>query len=378
MTTESELLHWVVFFAIVAAALADRPLLRRPQGRRGQDPHRLRLERRLDLARARLLRPRVPVVRRRGGAAVPRRLPHRRVAQHRQPLRLPARVRLARHRPALPAQGALLGHPRGDDHARRLHRRRRQPHLPLRVDRLHLRGAARVHRLPARALARRAGRAGEEPAGAVRAAPLPRRRRLRGASASSSAAAARRFITSAGHRPRRHRVGRPRVRHRLRAGRARRLRHHLRRLHQQHRRHPRPALALLRARRQPAALRVPELRARLRPRVRGREDAHQPLGGDPDPRLAGRDRGGRRRVGGRLAGADAGREARRGGARGGRPDRPRRGPRRASRRSGERESDDAPPARTTTDRRTDAPDEARATRSPNGALLSRSPRRGNI
>ena len=44
---------------------------------------------------------------------------------------------------------------------------------------------------------------------------------------------------AAGARPGRHRVGRPRVRHRLGAGRARRLQHHVRRLHQQHRRDPR-------------------------------------------------------------------------------------------------------------------------------------------
>ena len=45
-------------------------------------------------------------------------------------------------------------------------------------------------------------------------------------------------------------------------GRARRLQHHLRGLHQQHRGDPRAALALLRPRRQPAAVRVPQLGAR--------------------------------------------------------------------------------------------------------------------
>ena len=49
-------LHWAVFFAIVGAAMAiDLGFVGR-KGERGQHAHGLRLERRVDLARRRLLR----------------------------------------------------------------------------------------------------------------------------------------------------------------------------------------------------------------------------------------------------------------------------------------------------------------------------------
>ena len=121
----AELTPWIVFLVAVAALLAiDLGVLGRRGGVMSTQTALLWSAMWIGLGPLVLAR-RVGLAGVGGRAGVPRRLPHRGVAEHRQPLRLPARLRLPRHRPALPAQGALLGHPRGDRHARRVHRRRR-------------------------------------------------------------------------------------------------------------------------------------------------------------------------------------------------------------------------------------------------------------
>ena len=199
----------------------------------------------------------------------------------------------------LPAQGAVLGHPRGDDHARRLHRRRREPHR--RASSGSSTSSARCWSTPptgwcARTACRSSRRRTRWCASRGASSPSPPTTR---GSASSSAAAARRFITPL-------------------------------------------AIALVAIESAdlvfaidsvPAVLAVSDITfvvftsniaAILGLRslyfalagslqrfeylscglavvlgVRRRQDARQPLGGDPRSRLAGRDRGGRGGVGGR-------------------------------------------------------------------------------
>ena len=268
----AELTPWIVFLAAVAALLVDRPRRARQARRCDVDQEGPPVERGVDRPRPVVLAGRVGLARRRGGPGVPRRLPHRGIAEHRQPLRLPARVRLSGHRAAVPAQGALLGHPRGDRHARRVHLRRCGRARAVLLGHVPVRGAARGHGDQAAALSRRPGRSAAQPDGPCGATPLPGRARVRGQRVHG---AARRppHADAAGDRPRRRRVGRRRVRRRLGAGRPRRLRRRVRRVHLERGGDPRPALAVLRACGEPAALRVPQLGPGRRARLRGREDA---------------------------------------------------------------------------------------------------------
>ena len=172
---------------------------------------------------------------------VPRRLRARRVALHRQPLRLPSPLPPLPDRPRPPAQSPLLGSRRRHPHARPLHRRRHHPARPLRADHLRLRRHPARRRHPP-ALPRRAQPspptapldrlAHTPPPRQPAPGPLPRPRK-RPPHRDHPAA-----------RPHRHRARRHRLRARLHP---RRALHHappLPRLHLQHHGRHGPALAL--------------------------------------------------------------------------------------------------------------------------------------
>ena len=122
-----------------------------------------------------------------GGAGVPgaggrrplhHRLPDRALAVARQPVRLPAAVRLLRRADGAPRAAAVLGHRRGAGAARRLHPRRHHADRAVPLRDLPARRGAAGAGLPDLPGGRRERRSRQEPDGAPGAPLLPGDRRL--------------------------------------------------------------------------------------------------------------------------------------------------------------------------------------------------------
>ncbi|KAF1854576.1 hypothetical protein Lal_00012464 [Lupinus albus] len=212
-----------------------------------------------------------------GGAGVLHRLPGGAIAVDGQRVRHGDDLRLLRHPPPLPAPGAVLGHPRGDRAACADDRPGHRAGEGVRLDSLHLRRLPAVHR-GEDAVQPRRGRARPvaEPRAAVRAPAHAGHRRDTWRALLRAPEGRLRPHPALGHpavpRPGADRTGRPGVRRRQRAG---DLLHHpgpLHRLHLEHLRHPRPALAVLRPGRADAPLRLPQVRPRPGADLHRRQD----------------------------------------------------------------------------------------------------------
>ena len=197
-------------------------------------------------------------------ARVRHRLPDRVGALGRQPLRLPGDLHLLRGARRAPAPRAVLGHPRRDRPARRLHRRRRGAARQVPLDDLRLRRLPGLHRrqAPVRRATSEIDPSSEPGAPALRSASCRVTPRLPRHSTSSCASNGRCIATPLFLVLLRRRDHRRRLRGRLDPGDLRGHPRPVHRLHVEHLRDPRPALALLRARRRDGQVPLPEVRPR--------------------------------------------------------------------------------------------------------------------
>ena len=277
-----------------AARAVRRPAARRPAGDPPRGPrgeHQGGGDRvgRLGLDRRRLLARRAVVVRRSGHDRVLLGVPDRVEPQHRQRVRVGVADELLRRAPEVPAPGAVLGDLRRARDAGDLHLRRDRLDQPLRLDPLRVRrvpavhrGAHAVHRQPAH-------RPGQQQIPQVRPTDHPEHGQARRA-----APVHRGKRQAAGHpavrRPPARRVHRRDLRRRQRAGRAGGQPRAVHRLLVERLRHPRPAGAVLPARRHARPLHLPAGGTGDHPRLRRREDDHRRVVPHPDVALAARDR----------------------------------------------------------------------------------------
>ena len=235
----------------------------------------------------------VRLARRPGGHRVHLGLPDREEPQRRQRVRVGAHHELLRGAPRLPVPGAVLGHLRRPRAALRVHLRRRRAARALRVDAVRVRGAS-CWSPPSACCAtarRRGGAPGEQPGAASGAAGHTVDHRVQRPELFT-----RHNGQAAGHaaagRAHRHRDERRGVRGRLDPRHPGRQPRAVHRVQLERLRHPRPAGALLPARRPAGQVQPAAGGPGGHPRLRGRQDDHRRVVPHPHGPQPGRHRPG--------------------------------------------------------------------------------------